>query len=160
MRFSGHNSRDRKLRLSSAWTLPAKLVPILLILYGLFRLWLEFYVESLELGKILGLLLYSCVCFVTSYLLFPLKSVYLLNKSLLVSNYRNTIKIPLAQIKEIVDRTGLLSGTAPGRIILVLESPTIFGTRLPFIPKLSLAPHILAEIQEHSGSKQKTPMSG
>lgn len=159
MRFSGHNLQKRKLRLSSAWTLPAKLVPLPLIVYGVVRLWIEFYGENLEFGKIAGFLLYSCVCLVVSYFFFPLKSVYLQNNSLRISNYLDTIEIPFSHVKEIVDRTGPLTGSAPGRIILVLHRPTVFGSRIPFIPQMSLAPNVLDEIQRHSRSQQKPPMS-
>jgi len=118
-----------KRRLSSILVPIYKLTLIVVVAYSLF---LTFYDFS-KVGK-LGLLLLVGFCGVWYFLTFDWKSVYLSEGQLTVSNFRKRIEIPLSNV-DVVEASSWW-GLRPRTITLYLKSPSEFGKRIVFVPRL------------------------
>ncbi len=68
----------------------------------------------------------------------PLKYVAMDDTCLYVSNYRRELRIPLSQVVEVRERRG--SRNAVRDVTIRLASPTEFGDKIRFIPRLILWP--------------------
>jgi len=118
-----------KRRLSSILVPIYKLTFILVVAYGLF---LTFYDLS-KVGK-LGLLFLLAFCGVWYLLIFDWKNVYLNDGRLSVSNFWKRIEIPLSNV-DVVEASSWW-GLQPRTITLYLKSPSEFGKRIVFVPRL------------------------
>jgi len=118
-----------KRRLSSIITPFYKVLPFLLVPYGLFWLIYDFRIASLG-----GIILYFLVCAAWYFFTFRWKSVYLKGEVLSVSNYLKKLEIPLANL-ESVDASSWW-GSYPRTITIRLKSPSEFGDRIIFVPRL------------------------
>lgn len=122
-----------KRRLSSIITPFYKAFPFLLVLYGLFWLIYDFQESVASLG---GFILYFLVCAVCWFFTFRWKSVSLKGDVLSVSNYLKRREIPLANLER-VDASSWWWGSNPRTITIRLKSPSEFGDRIVFVPRLA-----------------------
>lgn len=137
-----------KQRLSSIWSLPLKLLPLFLIGYGSFWVFKSLYnFNEIRLDWAVGFIVYTLACLGSSLLILPLKTVYLEQDRLLISSYTKTTCVPFQNIEKVIDYTGLLTGTAPPRIVIVLRDNSESGRTISFMPRMSLVPYILETLE-------------
>jgi len=118
-----------KRRLSSILVPIYKLTFILVLAYGLFLTLYDFS----KIGK-LGLLFLLAFCGIWYLLVFDWKTVYLKGGRLSVSNFRKKIEIPLSDV-DVVEASSWW-GLRPRTITIYLKSPSEFGKRIVFVPRL------------------------
>ena len=81
--------------------------------------------------RILYSLNWLLISFLIIYLYGPIKTVFLCDDELIISNYFRTIRVPVSQIKKIQGgRIGL-----PSMTTVVFKQKTLFGKKIRFLPK-------------------------
>jgi hypothetical protein len=97
-------------------------------------MWLGALVEMFRTGVIPDLakaFIVVIVSVISLFMLLPLKQVIATDNGLLVSNFLKEVLIPYSQFAEVHERTG-----RPPIIIIFLKTPSRFGTKIAFIPRV------------------------
>ena len=87
------------------------------------------------------------------WMLGGLKSVYLTDDSLLVSNFLKVIEVPLANIENVSEP----ENSSHRRIAVYLRSPSAFGSKIVFMPPLRMAREIADNLRNRVGVPDKRP---
>ena len=150
-----------KRRLSSIFTFPYKIFPALWSAFSL--LWVVgLLIKSVETQDNIKIFIVGVISTLMSvfacWMCAPLKRVYIDNDTLYVSNYVREIKISLADIEQVHDEIGALTGSSLRRMILILRSPSEFGKKIIFAPKFFSAREIANELRNHIASRAKVRM--
>ena len=87
------------------------------------------------------------------YMFVPLKSVYLTDDSLLVSNYMKTVEIPLSNI----DYVSKPDWSNHQTISVHLRTPSVFGSKIIFMPPSFMGQEVADGLRHRVGVDQDRP---
>lgn len=118
-----------KRRLSSILVPGFKLILLVVVAVGGFS-----FIRALPNVDIIAFLFFAAWCAIWYGGTFHWKSVYLEGDFLSVSNYLKKIRVPLSNV-DLVESSSSW-GPSPSTIKLYLKSPSYFGERIVFVPRL------------------------